>query len=688
MNLPNHANRPARGVIAPRLAIVAGVVVCVVSLIFLTPSRSELFKRYMKDGNAAAAALVAAQGEAGNTDEVTATLTAETIRICEVDGWKGDSLAMLNSFLRNNNNFGPAARETLKHLHRIPAEPRSQVMSALVSGAIAGGDLRLAQEVQIKLIESAEVLTPDLIRQAVDTYRYNSNPGLALVTIDQFEKKRGSLPDDLRELRVVLARETSQPELAFALLSQRVRATTDHDTLRALIPQAVDLGIEAGRQNELIPLYERYLEVVKSTQGESDPRIAEYSYKLAQTYEWTKQPSKAFDTYVELAGAGHRAALDRCLALNPGLFRQDDLMNALLKAREHYREDDKLLLLTARYLGEAARREEAVRFYGEYLARNPKDAEAHFLLAAIHDEAVQLEEALKHFRAAYDLQPASNVYLAKIARLSSTLRKYEEALGYLETLATRTRNRDYVEQYYTLASGMGDTAATKASLRLLIEIGGRLSPTNYIYLASAYRDEGDLSGHLAILKEAVGKYPDNPFIRLDLANAHLFEKRPDRALEVLKGLDLCHFSQGAQAAVNAFTTIDQTPYASAGSKYLQRYGAQLERSKSLTPLEVLQFAEYCKAHGSGTRARRLFNRVLKEAQDPGPLARAHFCLGQYRSARGYQLKYITISAKLTSQDYQLLGDIHSKLGNPSAARSAYNKALSLLKKRTAKPQNR
>ena len=68
--------------------------------------------------------------------------------------------------------------------------------------AIGEGDLLFAQELQTQLIESTEVLTPELVRQAVTTYRYNSNPALALVTIDELVRQRGSLPDDLRALRV------------------------------------------------------------------------------------------------------------------------------------------------------------------------------------------------------------------------------------------------------------------------------------------------------------------------------------------------------------------------------------------------------------------------------------------------------------------------------------------------------
>ena len=497
MKLPNRDTGYARGVIAPRLAIVAAVGVCVAALVYLTPSRSELFKRHMNDGDAAAAGLLIRQGEEGDSDEVTKDITHETIRLCEREKWKSSTLDMLISFLRNSRNFAAAADAALDDIDRLPAKPRVEVLSALVDRAIAEGDLPFAQDLQIQLVERSEVLTPAIVRQAVTTYRYNGNPALALITIEELEQQRGSLPNDLRELRVVLARETSQPDVAFILLSKRVRATDDPQKLETLIPQAIQAGIEAGRQDELIPHFEKFLEIAKTGSGSSPALVSEYSMKLAQTYEWTKQPNKAFDLYLELAQQGTRSALDRCFALNPGLLRQGDLTNVLVAAHEHYRDDSDLLLQTARYCAEAGEREDAIRFYGEYLEREPKDADAHFWLGAIYDESQQFEMALHHYILAHELQPKEIVFLKKSSRLAIVLRRYEQALSFLRTLSLETRKRDCVSQYYTLADGLGDLEATKEALRLLIEIGGRLTVTNYVYLAATYREEGNLSEQIA-----------------------------------------------------------------------------------------------------------------------------------------------------------------------------------------------
>ena len=86
-------------------------------------------------------------------------------------------------------------------------------------------------------------------------------------------------------------------------------------------------------------------------------------------------------------------------------------------------------------------------------------------------------------------------------------------------------------------------------------------------------------------------------------------------------------------------------------------------------------------------APRLFHRVVESAREPGHLARAHFHLNNYPAALGYQLEHTKTSPLVTSNDYQLLGDIYAKLGRGADKTRAYQKALQLLKKRTAQPQN-
>ena len=54
--------------------------------------------------------------------------------------------------------------------------------------------------------------------------------------------------------------------------------------------------------------------------------------------------------------------------------------------KEHYESDDELLLLTARLLSDAARRDEAVTAYKKVLARNPRNARALQAMDSMHTQ--------------------------------------------------------------------------------------------------------------------------------------------------------------------------------------------------------------------------------------------------------------------------------------------------------------
>ena len=92
-----------RGVIAPRFAVLAGVVACGVALVFLTPDRDQLFLRHMEDGNAGAAALAMRERSAGpgSAEATTSLIVSQTVRLCAEEGWKGKSVSTLTAYLLN-----------------------------------------------------------------------------------------------------------------------------------------------------------------------------------------------------------------------------------------------------------------------------------------------------------------------------------------------------------------------------------------------------------------------------------------------------------------------------------------------------------------------------------------------------------------------------------------------------------
>ncbi|NNC89374.1 MAG: tetratricopeptide repeat protein [Akkermansiaceae bacterium] len=678
----------ARGTIVPRAAVWAGIAIGAVSLVVLVPNRHELFKRLMADGDAAAAVGLLPGEGTEETAGATVILTAELIRVCEDESWSGKSLPVLIDFLRGHRDFASAAGEVRRQADQIPRGPRTRLWSVLVERAIAEGRLEFAERVEEELLENAEELTADLARQAVTIFRFSNRPQRALEVIERLRGQGGRpLPADLGDLRITLARETSQPEVAYALLKERIAVTDEDAVLRRLLPAAITVGTEAGELEALVPLYEKLISVTEAmgqARGRPDPDLPELKMKFARVCEWTDRPSRAFDIFLPFAAAGNREALDRCIALNVGLFREEELTDALADGYPHYRHDDEITRLTARLLANGARRDEAMSVYGDYLERHPGDAGAWFEMGAVLDECGRHEEALAHFQRAYELDAKDVANLKHLAASAASLGNSELTREALRALAELTRDPEYLVELCMVAASVGDVDCLKDSLRQLLEVGGRQRVKYHIHLAAIYREEGNLEECAKVLAKGLERFPNNVFLKTEVANAYVALKRPEPALRALRGVSLTAHPHLAPVALAALQQLHGAAGATAVSSYLRRFGRELE-SRDLTSEQLLVLAELNHHCARFDRSRVLFRRVLGVSENPGELARACFHLGQVDSARRHQLKHLASVPQAQSRDYSFLGDIYTKLGERSKATTAYRNALSRLRKSSPSP---
>lgn len=678
MKLPSPPTGHPTGSITSAAAIVVSVIVCIVGLLLLVPNRSELFERFITDGDARSAAALVTMENSTDQNAVITALTRETLQLCHDHQWNTKSLAILNKFLRSTDDLAPITAEILRQSDTIPAGPRTTLLGTLVDRALSSGDLGLAEKMQLQLLDAAKPLTPDLVRQAVTTFRYNNNPALALSTIGQLEAQGDAIPVDLYETRIILARETSQPAVAFALLKEKIKATKDPASLRQLIPTAIRTGIEAGQQGTLIPLYLAYLDVAEK--DANDPLVTHYAIRLAQTYEWTGHPDQAFDVYSALASSGHREALERCRILSPGLYRTADLLDVLVAGRAHFEKDDELLLLTSRLLAEAGRHEEAIVSYSKVLDRLPDHADSHYRLGLVYDATSEFEMACNQFQQALVLDPENPDYLLWAARVAIISKQYELALSLQQSLCTITGEIEHAENYHILAANHGDTAVLKNSLQILIDLESPDSAGFYNHLAEVHHAEGRLDHSAGVLAKGVAAFPKNTSLALGLASAQIARNHPELALKTLATLRLTDHPSVAPTVISSLLSIRGSTKTI--RTYLHRFGPELDHH---APAELLiELAELHQRVGNLTRSRALYRRTVQECKDPGILARAWFQLGESTTARSYQLAHIRRTTNPASTDYQFLGDIYARLDDDSHARTSYLEALTLLKTETAR----
>src|SRR5436190_7842651 len=170
------------------------------------------------------------------------------------------------------------------------------------------------------------------------------------------------------ELKFILQREMSRNneacEIAAALAKQSEPGKSRGKWLREMQgtadspPEQRKLLAEYRRQVEANPADAETWELIgEIAAGTEDLGLAKQAFeklitlrpgdlvahkRLAELYEWSNDPGRAFDIYAKLAEQKDDAALDRLIALNPGLYRDKDVLR-LLRAAVGEANGDKYL---------------------------------------------------------------------------------------------------------------------------------------------------------------------------------------------------------------------------------------------------------------------------------------------------------------------------------------------------------
>ena len=134
--------------------MVVGLLLCLVGVLLLIPSRDTLLGRFLKDGKVDDAMQLLEEEAGGEESNRTAALTVEAMRVSEREGWDEDSIAVLTGFLQNSDEFEHAAGAVLRRAEAIPPRVRGRVFAILIERALGDSDVELAEAMQMRLLES------------------------------------------------------------------------------------------------------------------------------------------------------------------------------------------------------------------------------------------------------------------------------------------------------------------------------------------------------------------------------------------------------------------------------------------------------------------------------------------------------------------------------------------------------
>ncbi|MBI4422225.1 MAG: tetratricopeptide repeat protein [Elusimicrobia bacterium] len=229
-----------------------------------------------------------------------------------------------------------------------------------------------------------------------------------------------------------------------------------------LVEQAVEAALEAGKQDVAITMAKRLIEL--------DPQSHKARLLLGNV-EWARG---------NVPGA--QAAFEEALKLNPRFSEAMLSLGSLLSAQSP---------------------DKARTYLQDYLASNPENAgEAHFSLAMLEQKEGRLDDAIRHLRAAVEINPDAFQARFTLAQLYEAKKDTEAALGeYLAILSRDSENvalRNHIGEIYFMK---GDVEAAAEQFRHA-QAAAPDNPTACLWLAILAEQRGDFGAAVGELAKS------------------------------------------------------------------------------------------------------------------------------------------------------------------------------------------
>lgn len=540
----------------------------------------------------------------------------------------------------------------------------------------------------------------------------------------------GSTEPAVQTGRVALLRALNRNREALAVLLQRLEANPPLAADAALTEDIATMALQAGTPADALPAYQRFvaahpddLEAVRRFRAlllaaGRAPAAVEIAYRaaalsrraaedvreLGRILEWTNQPNAAFDAWLELARTGDAAALDRLIALNPGLLRDADLARVLAPLVPVPGRDDFTLIL-ARLNVTLGRYDLARHGYAAFLSRNP-DAEVMRELGRLERDLYRFAEAEATLARAAALRPADLSLRREIAECRVQQGRYDEALALYAALAGESTAEDVIGPLARLAESLGRFDAFARGLQRRIEAAAVPTERDFLLLAYAHELAADRAQRHAALVAGLRRYPQSNDLRLQLAYALAAQRDYRAAQETLAAhtalreeaaaaalfLDLLRLNNDT-AGERDFLSRPLAPSVLADDEVLERIARAREALRDYPEATRLwrqllarhpsdfpaaaELARVLLAQGQTAEARRLLAPFLR-APTPAVLklaADVATTAGDHRAAEKYQLAYLETVRSAPATDWGALGDIRLARGDRSGAKQAYAEAL-------------
>ncbi len=745
MNPQRH--RPARSrPISPWL--VAGMIgVCALAAYLLLPSHRTLLERQVRDGAHRRALETLQQipaGERKSDEKFFALLEIQLERKVLVTGQSAAAARLLAKACAGAERFAfdrafldevlelvplaggtEAGLSTLRpFLNRVPGEARRTLVTRAGSAVLAAGQPRAAAELFLDFWRGGAQSQADA-EELARLWRLAGEPRRALEAIET-----GAAPETVGRLRIALLRETGEPLRAYQVArvlwqaapvrdrelfevlvltagqaNRTAEVLGDIEAFAAARPNdaevlriAAEMAMGSGETARAIPFYERLVQL--------EPANGTNVLKLGQLNEWNSRPEEGFEHYLKALELRNSDAVGRLLALNPGLYRDVQLVEALKQA-ESWLPRTVFGVERARLEAPAGHFEEARRLFENLRVSQPDDFDLHLEFGRLLLDLYDYTAAKQVYGRAVALRTDDLGAIKGLAEAHFHLGEYEQAFVLYRRGALELRSDETLENYINVAESLGKLDEVIRGLDQRMQRATNALARDYDLLAFVYNQKGDANQVLATLKRGLEKLPDDDGLRLQAtyaladrqdflqAAAMLAPHRELRSQRELARLYVSLLVQG-QAHLEAdrflnsgvadaillwpglmevraqiLEALDQN--AAAAELY-----ARLHTGDPATPRHALNHARLLAMLGRLKEAEAILRPLLEgrlSAETLKLAAQVLAAAGKYRDAEKYQRLYLETQPSERPQALGFLGDILLSRGDKPNARRVFLHAI-------------
>ncbi len=469
-----------------------------------------------------------------------------------------------------------------------------------------------------------------------------------------------------------------------------------------------DLLVAAGQLEAALPISRLIVQL-----NEENP---EEIRTLAKLSEYAGKPNEAFDQWLKLAELTHDIeAVDRLLAMNPGLYRDAELAGVLVNVIPVPGHDDYILIL-AQLKQKLGYYPEAEHYFAEYLAAVPNDYEVAWELATLHYELFEYPEAEKWYRHASSIRPDDLETRLAVANVLMMQNRPEDSFKLYGEIMADHPTDEVIANYIRIAESLGRYEELATGLRKQINRDETPELSDFGRLAYTFARMNETALQEEVLKEGLEHFPEDPQMRLALAQLLADRKEYQSAQETLSNLSGLHSDLSAALLYldllrlnndlveeRRYLSIPFAPAIRSNEALLKKEARAFEAIQDLPQAETIwrqlltsnqndhelvgQLARVLMLQGKERQANQLLAPFLVE---PSPsilklAAEVSIAAGDYLAAESYQLEFLNAIAAPHETDWGMLGDIRLSRGDIEGATRAYQIANRLMISKLRRP---